>query len=209
MEKKALEAQTRTRFGKSGRNILKGERKVPGVFYSTHSETISIETTENAIKPFVFTSKNYVIQLSIDGKKDIECIVKDVQFDPVTDRVIHFDLFGLTSGEKISLEIPLVFTGASAGVREGGLLQESLHKLNIECLPSNIPSVLEVDVTNLKLGKSILVSDLKYDNISILNPQDTVVVSVVVPRGVELSITSEEEISEPEVISRGKDKSEE
>lgn len=209
MEKKALEAQTRTRFGKSGRNILKGERKVPGVFYSTHSETISIETTENAIKPFVFTSKNYVIQLSIDGKKDIECIVKDVQFDPVTDRVIHFDLFGLTSGEKISLEIPLVFTGASAGVREGGLLQESLHKLNIECLPSNIPSVLEVDVTNLKLGKSILVSDLKYDNISILNPQDTVVVSVVVPRGVELSLTPEEEISEPEVISRGKDKSEE
>lgn len=209
MEKVVLNANIRKDFSKAARNNLRNEGRVPGVFYSKHDATISIDVSERALHPFVFTSETHLISLNIDGQDEHECVIKDVQFDPVTDKIVHFDLLGLTSGETFQLEVPLMFKGSPVGVKEGGVLQQFLHKLDIECLPKDIPQHLEVDIQSLKLGDAIHVSDLSFENITVLNPEDTVIVTVTHPKVEKEPAEGEEEEQqeEPEVI--GKETSEE
>jgi len=217
MEKVVLKAQSRKSIKKSETNTIRKSGSVPGVFYSKHDAPISISVTENSINPLVFTKETHLISLIVDDEGDHDCIMKDIQFDPVTDKVIHFDLLGLTSGEKFQLEVPLLFKGSPIGIKEGGVLQQFLHKLDVECLPKDIPQHLEIDIQHLKLGDSIHVDDLKFENIEILNPKETVLVAVTHPKvevepvaveGVEGE--SEEVSAEPEVIGKGKtDKDEE
>ncbi len=120
-------------------------------------------------------------------------------------------MLGLTSGETFQLEVPVQFLGSPVGIKEGGVLQQFLHKLEVECLPKDIPQHIDVDVTNLSIGDSIHVSELNIENITILNPEDTVLVSVTHPK-VEAEPVAEEvaegeegeEQAEPEVIGKGK-----
>ena len=132
-----------------------------------------------------------MINITLDNDEPILGIIKDVQFDPVSDRIIHIDFQGVTLGQKLEIQIPLSFTGSSIGVKEGGVLQASLHKLDVECLPRHIPENLEIDVTSLNVGDSIHVKDLSFENVSILNDDDIMVGSVVAPR-----VHEEEEIAE-------------
>ena len=217
MEKVIIEANERKTINKRSRNSLRNEGRVPGVLYGSRMEPIPIDVTRLVINPLVFTAKTNLISLKLDGHEEYECVIKDVQFDPVTDEVLHFDLIGLTRGEKIQLEVPLKLLGNAVGVKEGGLLQESMHKLSIECLPKDIPQSLELEVTELNIGDSIHVSDLNFENITILNPENTIVVSVVLPK-VEIEVeeveegeelTEEEGAAEPEVIGKGKESEEE
>jgi large subunit ribosomal protein L25 len=207
MEKILLEANERKINGtKSSKKILRKSGRIPGIFYTKSIDPIAIEVAENSIKPLVFTAETKLINLKVNSQ-EFDCIVKDVQFDPVTDRIVHFDLIGLTSGETITLEVPLLLTGSAIGVKDGGILQQQLHKLDIECLPANIPQHLEVDVTNLKIGDSIHVSDLQVENIEILNQPTSVIVSVNHPK-VEKEPAGEEAAetpSEPELVGKGKE----
>lgn len=217
MEKVIIEARERKTINKRSRNSLRNEGRVPGVLYGSRLEPIAIDVNRVAINPVVFSAKTHLLSLKLDGHDDYECVVKDVQFDPVSDEIVHFDLIGLTRGENIELEVPVQLLGSAAGVKEGGLLQVSLHKLNIECLPINIPQSLEIDITNLNVGDSIHVADLSFENITILNPEDTIVVSVVLPKvekepepvEAEGELVEEEEPAEPEVIGKGKEPEEE
>ena len=205
MEKVILNANSRKNFSKSSRKSLRRDGRVPGVFYLRHNEPIAIDVTEKSIKPLVFTAETHLIGLQVDGVEH-DCVIKDVQFDPVTEKVVHFDLLGLVKGEKFQLEVPVLFVGSPIGVKEGGLLQQNVHKLEIECLPKDIPQHLDVDISNLKLGESIHAGDLSFENVTILNSDDTVVVSVVHPKVEKEPVVSEteEESAEPEVISKGK-----
>ena len=216
MESIVLEANERKIIDKKSRNALRNEDRVPGVLYSKRIDPISIDVARKAINPLVYTAKAHIISLKVDGHEEHECVIKDIQFDPVTDKVVHFDLYGLTRGETIEIEVPLQYIGSAIGVKEGGILQENLHKLNIECLPKDIPQSLEVEISNLKVGDSIHVSDLKFENIEILNPADTIVVAVTVPKveaepaSVEGEAETEgEESAEPEVIGKGKEREDE
>jgi len=212
MESIVLEANERKIIDKKNRNALRNEDRVPGELYSKRIDPLSIDVARKAINPLVYTAKAHIISLKVDGHEEHECVIKDIQFDPVTDKVVHFDLYGLTRGETIELEVPLQFIGSAIGVKEGGILQENLHKLNIECFPKDIPQSLEVEVSNLQVGDSIHVSDLKFENIEILNPADTIVVAVAVPKveaepeavDEEAEIDGEES-AEPEVIGKGKE----
>jgi len=217
MEKVIVEANERKTINKQSRKSLRNEGRVPGVLYGSRMEPIPIDVTRLEINPLVFTAKTNLISLKLDGHEEYECVIKDVQFDPVTDEVVHFDLIGLTRGEKIQLEVPIKLLGNAVGVKEGGLLQESMHKLSIECLPKDIPQLLELEVTELNIGDSIHVSDLNFENITILNPENTIVVSVVLPK-VEIEVeeveegeelAEEEGAAEPEVIGKGKESEEE
>jgi len=134
MEKVIIEANERKTINKQSRNSLRNEGRVPGVLYGSRMEPIPIDVTRIEINPVIFTAKTHLLSLKLDGHEEYDCVVKDVQFDPVSDEIVHFDLIGLTRGEKIQLEVPIQILGSAVGVKEGGLLQESLHKLNIECL---------------------------------------------------------------------------
>ncbi len=208
-----LKAQKRHKTSKGGVNQLRKEGLIPGVFYINGKEAIPIKVQENDLNHLIFTSEYYLVQLEIEDDKEEmhESIFREVQFDPVTDKVLHFDLRGITRGEVIELEIPLTLKGTPVGVKEGGILQQALHKLSIECLPKHIPSHLEYDVTHLEFGDTVVAGDLGFDNIKILNSPETTVISIVAPVTIEEPETEEEvlgegeeEMEEPEVIKKGK-----
>lgn len=203
-----LEAQKREISTKGYLNKLRKEGKIPAVFYLKSEEPIHIICEENRINPLIFTSETHVVSLIVDGAEPVSCILKDVQFDPVSDRVIHADFYGITAGELIEIEVPVNLIGQAAGVKEGGNLVQNLHKLNVECMPRHIPQHIELDVTELTVGKSILVGDLDIENLNILNPADAMVVTVTQLREEEEEVEDDgllsEEPAEPEVISKGK-----
>jgi large subunit ribosomal protein L25 len=212
MEKKALKANIRNQMGKATLSTLRKNGKVPGIFYSRVICPIPIAVSEKAIKPFVFTAKTHLISLEVENDKNYECVIKDVQFDPVTESIVHFDLLGLIEGEKFQLEVPIQYHGTAIGIKEGGIVQQVLHKLEIECYPNDIPQFLSVDITNLKLGESIHPSDLSYENITILTAPEAVVVAVVHPKVEKEAVPAEataETPAEPEVIGKGKTAEEE
>lgn len=210
MAEVTLKAKIRKVSTKGTLNQLRKKGNVPGVFYIKGNEGIPILVEENDINPLVFTSESHLIQLKIDDDKEEmhEAILKEIQFDPVTDKVVHFDLRGITRGEVLELEIPLMLRGTAQGVKEGGILQQVLHKLQIECLPLHIPEHLEFDVTGLKFGQTITVADLSFENIKILNSEKSVVLSIVAPKILDEDRKEDEldsgEPVEPEVIKKGK-----
>ncbi len=202
------------------REVKKGDAKkmrregvIPGIYYLHGSDPVHIQVTVNDIKPIVYTSETRIAKLLIEGEEDRECILKDVTFDPVSDKILHFDLLGITRGETLQLEIPISLVGKPVGVKEGGVLQHSLHRIDIECLPKDIPEHIEVDVSHLAMGDSVKVGDLNLENITIFNSEDSIIASIIAPRSEveeeEELLAEDEESAEPEVIGKGKQDEEE
>jgi len=208
METTKIKASERKDFSKSETRRIRNEGYIPGVFYSKNNQPIHINVSDKAINPLVFTAKTHLISLQLEGHEEYECIIKDVQFDPVTDKLIHFDLLGLTKGEKIILEIPVRLTGTPVGVKEGGIIQHVMHKIEVECLPRNIPEHIVIDISDLKLGDSIHISDLNYKEIEFTDSKESMIVQVTHAKiKEEVAPVAEavgEEPAEPEVISKGK-----
>jgi large subunit ribosomal protein L25 len=183
---------------------------IPGVYYSKGQEPVNILIKSRDINPFIYTSENHMALLSVDGGPEIRCIVKDVQFAPVTDKIIHFDLYGVTVGEEIEVEVPLHFVGNAIGVKKGGSLQHTMHKVTISCLPKNMPEALEIDVTNLDVNDTITIGDLNFEGIKFTMPEDTMLVTCVAARDEEEEEQETAEApTEPEVIGKGKSEEEE
>ena len=202
-----LEGQVRTQIGKRSRAIRR-EGKVPGIYYVHGEQNIPITVPEKSLKPLIFTSETHVVSLKLDGSDGRNCILRDIQFDPVTERPVHFDLQGLREDEEITLEIPVVITGGTPiGIRDGGILQQIMYKLKIMCLPKNIPEHIEVNAENLTMNHFIHVRDLKIENVTFVDNEGSTIVGVVPPT-VEKEVTPEvaavEEGAEPEVIAKGK-----
>lgn len=212
MDKVILEAKKRQLSTKSALTQLRKSGRVPGVFYSKHHEPLTIDVEAVKLNPLVFTSKAHLINLKVDTGETFDCVIKDVQFDPVTDKIVHFDLIGLEVGEKVHIEVPVQLVGTAIGVREGGILQQNLHKLDIECFPDDMPEHIEVEITNLKKGQSVHIGDLKIPNIVFKQSPDAIIVTVTHQRAEkDITVSTEmgEEIKEPEVIGRGKTQEEE
>ncbi len=212
MEKSILEAEVREIGSKQASKLVRNSGKVPGVYYSKHDSPVHLAVSEKAINPLVYTAETHLVSLKVDGK-ELDCVIKDVQFDPITDKVVHFDLIGLTSGETFQLEVPVQLHGTPVGIKEGGIIQHLIHKIELECLPKDIPQRIDIDITELKIGDSIHVKDLNIENITFLSPEDAVIVSVAHPKVEKEPVEGEEaageEQAEPEVIGKGKGEEEE
>jgi large subunit ribosomal protein L25 len=207
MSEIVMNAEVRTRSGKHSKQV-RNEGKVPGVYYAHGEENIKLEIPALSLQPLIYTSETHVIDLRL---KDVskKAILRDVQFDPVSDRPIHFDLQGLRDDEEITLEVPVVLMGGiPIGVREGGVLQHIMHKVQLSCLPKNIPGKIEVNVSGLAMNKSIHVRDLSVPNVTILENPDDSVVAVIPPtvhkEAEAVVATTEEAAKEPEVVGKGK-----
>ncbi len=206
-----LTAQKRDDLGNSTTKTARKKGNIPGVFYIKNSPAIAISVKDTALNPFVYTSEVRIINLQIEGvEKAQNCILKDVQFDAVSDKPIHFDLLGISENETIKVEVPIKLVGAPAGVRDGGIVQHTLHSLEVECLPADIPSHIDVEISGLMIGDSIHVGDLKIENVEIHGAPGATIVAVV-PPAVEKVETPEGETAaaEPEVIAKGKKDEEE
>jgi large subunit ribosomal protein L25 len=207
MESVKVEAKVRTEFTKGARTKLRESGNVPVVFYIRGGETKPLEIREGDMIPLVFSPRMNIIDLDIGDGETRQCIIKDVQYDPVTDRIRHIDLYGLTKGQKLTLEIPVSFVGSPIGVKSGGVLQTPLPRLSIECLPRHIVEHIEVDVSNLDVGDAFLVGDLDYEDLEFLHAEDAAIASVVIPRQEipEEGEEGEDEITEPELVGEEKD----
>lgn len=201
-----LKADVRKQLGRHSR-ALRRQGQVPGIFYVHGEENIPIAVQEKSLKPILHTAEAHVIDLQIDGSSR-SCILRDIQFDPLTDKPIHFDLQGLRADEEITLDVPITITGGTPiGVRDGGIVQQIIHRLRISCLPKYIPEMIEVNAENLKINQFIHVSDLKIENVTILESETSSIVGVVPPtveKEPEPGVAAVEEAVEPEVIGKGK-----
>lgn len=204
-----LSAQKREDLGNSTTKNARKKGMVPGVFYYKNAPAVAISVKDTALNPFVYTSEVRIINLQIEGSEKAQnCILKDIQFDPVSDKPIHFDLLGISENETIKVEVPLKLVGAPVGVRDGGIIQHVLHSLEVECLPANIPSHIDVEIGALGIGDAIHIGDLKIENVEIHGTPTSTIVAVVPPT-VEKAETPGAEgeaaaSAEPEVISKGK-----
>lgn len=210
-----LDVVKRTRTNKGAVNQMRREGKVPGVFYVKGEDPLTFVVSEKELKPLVYTAETRIVNLKVDDAEPRRAVLRDIQFDPVTERILHIDLMGLTAGQSLHLQIPILLEGSAKGIKEGGILQHQLHKIDIECLPRHIPQHIAVEISDLGIGDSIHVSDLELENMKILTNEDVTIVSVIQPRVVvEEEPALEEEIGEeeqaqPEVIGKGKPEEEE
>ncbi|MBI5464097.1 MAG: 50S ribosomal protein L25 [Ignavibacteriales bacterium] len=203
-----IQAEVRRERGKKTQH-LRNNDNVPGVYYAHGQEKINITLPELTLKPLYKTSATHVINLKLGDGSSKMCILKDIAFDPVTDRPVHFDLLGLNENEEVVIEVPVQLTGGTPqGVKDGGILQHVMHKLRVSCLPKFIPDHIEVNVATLAMNKSVHVSGIAVPNVKLVDsPKNTVVAVVppVVEKAPEVA-AAEAAIApiEPEVIAKGK-----
>lgn len=175
-----IEGQLRTETGKKATRQLRSEEKVPGVIYGGASE-INFVAPAKAFKALVYTPEFQLAEVKIDGKS-YRCILKDLQFDKVTDLLTHVDLLELVDDKKVIATLPLHLTGAPIGVKEGGKLVTKIKSLKVKTLPKYLKSSIELDITNLKLNENVRVEDVKADNMEILNSPRIPIASIVMTR---------------------------
>lgn len=170
--------------GKTAAKKYRNEELIPGVFYRKDMGNINIAVQPLDLRPVVYTSKTRLVSMNIEGNEPLHCVLKDVSFDPVTDKILHFDLLGIQKDQKISVEVPLKLVGQSPGVRAGGKLQQSLHKVKIKCLPEYLVEQFEVDLSTINMGDTFYLKDLQnVEHIEFAIHTNTSVCHVSKPRG--------------------------
>jgi len=175
-----IEGQLRTEFGKKATRQLRSQEQVPGVIYGGAQE-INFYAPAKAFKLLVYTPEFQIAEVKVDGKA-YRCILKDLQFDKVTDTLDHVDLLELVGDKKVIATIPIKFTGVSVGVKSGGKLITKMKALKVKALPGDLSENIEVDITNLDLNGNIRVEDVKINNVEILNSPRIPIASVVLTR---------------------------
>lgn len=175
-----IEGQIRTEFGKKATRQLRLEEKVPAVIYGGAKE-INFAAPATAFKNIVYTPQFMVVLAKIDGK-DYRCVLKDLQFDKVSDELIHVDFLELVEDKKLIVTLPLKFTGAPVGVKAGGKLVTKIKSLKVKLLPKYLRENIELDITNLELNENIRVQDVKADNMEIMNSPRIPIASITMTR---------------------------
>ncbi|MFC1692306.1 50S ribosomal protein L25 [Candidatus Latescibacterota bacterium] len=201
MAEAVLKAQIREEKGKQVAKRLRRNGLIPSVLYGVGVETtaLSIELKELLLLLHTF-GRNTVVNLTLaKKKKKIKSFIYEIQHNPISGDIIHLDLKQISMDEKIHVSIPINLIGTPYGVKnEGGIVEHALHTLEIFCLPSEIPKVISVDITDLHLGDSIHVRDLTHDNFNVLSDSESVVVHVITPKVVKVVEVEEEAIEEEE-----------
>ncbi|WP_109700076.1 50S ribosomal protein L25 [Chitinophaga deserti] len=180
MKSITIEGQLRSEFGKKATRLLRSEEKVPCVIYGG-AEIVAFSAPATAFKDLVYTPDFQVAEIKL-GSKTYRAILKDLQFDTVTDVLSHVDFLELVEGKKVVASLPLKVTGQSVGVKAGGKLVVKMKTLKVKALPKDLRENLELDITNLNLNENLRVEDVKAEGIEILNSARIPVASVVMTR---------------------------
>ena len=175
-----IEGQIRTEFGKSATRQLRSEEKVPAVIYGGAKE-VNFAAPATAFKNIVYTPEFMVVEATIDAQT-YRCVLKDLQFDKVSDALIHVDFLELVEDKKVIVTLPLKFVGAPAGVKAGGKLVTKMKTLKIKCLPKHLRENIEIDISELALNENIRVQDIKTENMEIMNSPRIPIASITMTR---------------------------
>ncbi len=180
MKTVTIEGQLRTGVGKKAARQLRAQELVPGVIYGGSTE-VTFAAPAKAFKPLVYTGEFQFAEVNVDGKT-YKCIMKDLQFDTVSDALIHVDLLELVDDKKVVADLPLKFVGVSKGVKEGGKLVVKMKGVKVKTLPKFLKEFIEVDITNLAINENLRVSDIVTSEMEIMNSPRIPIASVVMTR---------------------------
>jgi large subunit ribosomal protein L25 len=178
MAVKTLNAQLREKNGTGEARRLRTAGLIPAVVYG-HEEPKSISINAHEFeRAFKHISENEIIELSV-GKKKINVLIRDYQADILKNKMLHLDFYEIESGKTLRTHVPLKVIGSAKGMREGGILENPVHEVEIECLPKDLPEIIEVDISSLEIGHAIHVADISAgENVKILNTPEQVIASV-------------------------------
>ena len=197
MREISVNGQKRTETGKKASKLLRKEGLIPCNLYGEKKdekglpEAFSFLVPMSELRKVVYSPHVYVVNINIDGKEH-KAIIKELQFHPTTDAVLHADFYEVNETKNITVGIPVKIVGHAQGVRDGGKLQLQIRKINVTAPYKNIPEVLEIDVTTLELGKSIKVGSLSFEGLEIATPKEVIVCSVKTTRASRSAATAEE-----------------
>ena len=180
MKTVTIEGHLRTEAGKKVARQLRSQENVLGVIYGGATE-VNFYASAKAFKPLVYTSEFQLAEVTVEGKT-YKCILKDLQFDKVSDALIHVDLLELVDNKKVIATLPLKLVGAAAGIKAGGKLVVKLKSLKVKAFPKDLREFIELDITKLELNENIRVLDVQVPNIELMNPPRIPVASIVMTR---------------------------
>ena len=195
MKSITIKGSKRESVGKVATKALRNADKVPCVLYGGENP-LHFSANELDFSKLVYTPSAHTVVLHIEGDQKINAILQDIQFHPVSDKILHVDFYQLFDDKEVSMDIPVTIEGSAPGVMlEGGTLVVSKRKLKVKALPNNLPDFITVDISELRLGGKISVIDLEADAFSILHPDNTVVCKVRTSRA---SMVIEDDVVEGE-----------
>lgn len=196
MKSITIKGSQRESVGKKATKALRNAGMVPCVVYGGDGP-ISFTAEENAFKNLVYTPDVHTVVIELGGSK-INAILQDIQFHPVSDRILHIDFYQIFDDKEVTMEIPVRTVGNSRGVRNGGVLRIVNRKLRVKALPENLPDFIEADITEMKIGNKMYTRSIETDGFKIMHPENTVICQIRTSRTAIVDEVEEEEGEEGE-----------
>ena len=200
MKSITINGSKRESVGKSSSKALRNAGQIPCVLYGGEGP-IHFSAPELAFSKLVYTSNAYTVVIALGEKEQFSAIMQDIQFHPVTDKILHIDFYQLFEDKQISIDIPVKLNGNAIGVRLGGNLQRNKRKLRVKALPTNLPDSIEIDISELNIGDKVYITELSNENYEFLHPDNTVVCQVRKARAAMALATQDEEGEEGDETS--------
>ncbi|NRB82705.1 MAG: 50S ribosomal protein L25/general stress protein Ctc [Winogradskyella sp.] len=177
MKSITINGSQRESVGKSATKALRNAGQVPCVIYGG-DKPLHFSAPELAFSKLVYTPNAHTVVIALDNGETYNAIMQDIQFHPVTDRILHVDFYQTFENKEITMEIPVQIVGTSKGVLNGGVLRRPYRKLKVKAIPSKLPDFIEVDITPLKIGNKLYITELENEDYQFLHPDNTVVCQV-------------------------------
>jgi len=191
-----IKGKKRDSLGKKATKALRVSELVPCVLYN-EKENTHFAVEEKAFQYLIYTPNVYIINIDIDGKKS-QAVMQDVQFHPVTDKILHADFLEINDKKKVNFSIPVKLNGLAKGVTQGGKLMLKLRKLKVNGFAKDFPDTLDINVSELELGKTIKVGDLEFPKLTLLDSKNAVITTVKLTRSaISANVAKAEETAEP------------
>ena len=218
-ETNILEAQPRTPGTKNDARRVRRSGKIPAVLYGAGKDVAPLSVDPRQVLRILHSASghNTIFELSLNGGERTKAMIVDWQFEPIKGKLLHIDLKRIAMDQKLTVKVPILLKGEAAGVKQqGGILEQVLREIEIECLPGNIPALIEADVTELVFGKVLRVADLPHsDKFKVLTDENQSVAHIisvkeeVAPAPEAVAAEAAAVPAEPEVIKKGKQEAEE
>jgi large subunit ribosomal protein L25 len=181
MKSITIKGSERENVGKKATKAVRDAGMVPCVIYGG-SQPVHFAAEEKAFKKLVYTPNAHTVVIELESGKKAEAILQDIQFHPVSDKILHIDFYALQEDKEIMMEIPVKVTGTSPGVLGGGVLRLNQRRLKVKALPKNLPDFVEANISELQMGNKLYVTKIPTENYKLLHPDNTVVAQVRISR---------------------------
>lgn len=195
MKSITINGSQRESVGKKATKALRNAGQVPCVLYGGDTP-VHFSANELAFSKLVYTPNAHTVVIAIEGGKTYNAILQDIQFHPVTDKILHIDFYQLFENKEITMEIPVLYVGNSRGVKSGGVLRKNYRSLKVKALPANLPDFIEADITPLRIGGKLYITALENEAYKFMHPDNTVVCQVRRSRAAVTEDEDEDEAAE-------------